>query len=180
MSRLKEKFIKEVIPAMKKDFGYKSDLAVPRISKIVVNAGVGKSLDNKKILEQVISDLAAITGQKPILRLAKKSISSFKIREGLPIGVSVTLRGVMIYEFIDRLISVAVPRIRDFRGLSKDSFDGRGNYSIGFKEHLVFPEINTDSITNIFGLQVTIVTTAETDNEARRMLILLGFPIKNE
>lgn len=180
MSRLKEKFFKEVIPAMKKEFGYKSDLAVPRIKKVVLNAGVGKSLDNKKLLDQVVSDLAAITGQKPVLKLAKKSISSFKIREGLPIGVSVTLRGAMVYEFIDRLISVAIPRIRDFRGLSKDSFDGRGNYSIGFKEHIVFPEINADSITNIFGLQVTIVTTAETDDEARRLLILLGFPIKNE
>ncbi len=180
MSRLKEKFLKEVIPAMKKEFGYKSDLAVPRINKVVVNAGVGKSLDNKKLLDQVVSDLAAITGQKPVLKLAKKSISSFKIREGLPIGVAVTLRGEMVYEFIDRLISVAVPRIRDFRGLPKDSFDGRGNYSIGFKEHIVFPEINTDSITSIFGLQVTIVTTAKTDNEARRLLILLGFPIKNE
>ncbi len=165
---------------MKKEFGYKSDLAVPRIVKVVINAGVGKSLDNKKLLDQVVSDLAAITGQKPVLRLAKKSISSFKIREGLPIGVSVTLRGTMVYEFIDRLISVAVPRIRDFRGLPKDSFDGRGNYSIGLKEHIVFPEINTDSITSIFGLQVTIVTNAETDNEARRLLILLGFPIKNE
>ncbi len=180
MSRLKEKYFKEVIPAMKKEFGYKSDLAVPRINKVVINAGVGKSLDNKKLLDQVVSDLAAITGQKPVLRLAKKSISSFKIREGLPIGVSVTLRGAMVYEFIDRLISVAVPRIRDFRGLPKDSFDGRGNYSIGFKEHIVFPEINTDSITNIFGLQVTIVTNAATDNEARKLLILLGFPIKNE
>lgn len=180
MSRLKEKYLKEVIPMMKKEFGYKSDLAVPRIKKVVLNAGVGKSLDNKKLLEQVVSDLAAITGQKPALKLAKKSISSFKIREGLPIGVSVTLRGTMAYEFIDRLINVAIPRIRDFRGLSKDSFDGCGNYSIGFKEHIVFPEINADSITNIFGAQVTIVTTAETDDEARRLLILLGFPIKNE
>ncbi len=180
MSRLKEKYFKEVIPAMKKEFGYKSDLAVPRIKKVIVNAGVGKSLDNKKLLDQVVGDLTAITGQKPVLRLAKKSISSFKIREGLPIGVAVTLRGEMVYEFLDRLISVAVPRIRDFRGLSGDSFDGRGNYSIGIKEQIVFPEINTEVIANIFGLEVTIVTTAESDNEARRLLILLGFPIKNE
>ena len=180
MSRLKEKFTKEVIPAMKKEFGYENNMAVPRVTKVIVNAGVGKSLDNKKLLDQVVEDIAAITGQKPVLKLAKKSISSFKIREGLPIGVAVTLRGERMYEFMDRMISVAIPRIRDFRGLSQDSFDGRGNYSVGIKEHIVFPEINTDSVTNIFGLQVTVVTTAKTDKESRRLLTLMGFPIKNE
>lgn len=180
-SRLKEKFFKEVIPAMKKEFGYKNDLAVPRVQKLIVNAGVGKSLDNKKLLDQVVADLAAITGQKPVLKLAKKSISSFKIREGIPVGVAVTLRGERMYEFLDRLISVAVPRIRDFRGLSADSFDGHGNYSIGIREHIVFPEINTDSVTSIFGLQITVVTNAGTDKEAKSLLTLLGFPIiKNE
>jgi len=178
-SRLKEKFFKEVIPAMKKEFGYKNDLAVPRVQKLIVNAGVGKSLDNKKLLDQVVADLAAITGQKPVLKLAKKSISSFKIREGIPVGVAVTLRGERMYEFLDRLISVAVPRIRDFRGLSADSFDGHGNYSIGIREHIVFPEINTDSVTSIFGLQITVVTNAGTDREAKSLLTLLGFPIIN-
>jgi large subunit ribosomal protein L5 len=181
MSRLKEKFFKEVIPEMKKKFGYKNDLAVPRVQKVVVNAGVGKSLDNKKLLDQVVADLAAITGQKPILKLAKKSISGFKIREGIPVGVAVTLRGERMYEFLDRLISVSVPRIRDFRGLPADSFDGRGNYSIGIREHIVFPEINTDSVTSIFGLQITVVTSAGSDKEAKNLLISLGFPIvKNE
>lgn len=178
-SRLKEKFFKEVIPAMKKEFGYKNDLAVPRIQKAIVNAGVGKSLDNKKLLDQVVADFAAITGQKPVLKLAKKSISSFKIREGIPVGVAVTLRGERMYEFLDRLISVAVPRIRDFRGLSADSFDGHGNYSIGIREHIVFPEINTDSVTSIFGLQITVVTNAGSDKEAQSLLTLLGFPIIN-
>lgn len=179
-ARLKEKFFKEVIPAMKKEFGHENDLAVPRIKKVIVNAGVGKTLDNKKLLDQVVQDLAAITGQKPVLKLAKKSISSFKIREGIPVGVAVTLRGDRMYEFIDRLISVAIPRIRDFRGLPETSFDGRGNYSIGIREHIVFPEINTDSVSSIFGLQITIVTTAKTDKEARRLLTLFGFPIKSE
>lgn len=176
-SRLKEKFFKEVIPAMKKEFGYKNDLAVPRIKKVIVNAGVGKSLDNKKLLDQVVADLAAITGQKPVLKLAKKSISSFKIREGIPVGVAVTLRGERMYEFIDRVISIAIPRIRDFRGLSAGSFDGHGNYSIGIREHIVFPEINTDSVSNIFGLEVTFVTDARSDKEAKSLLVLLGFPI---
>jgi len=180
MSRLKEKFFKKVIPEMQKEFGYKNAMAVPRIKKVVVNAGVGKSLDNKKLLDQVVQELAAITGQKPVLKLAKKSISGFKIREGLPIGVAVTLRGERMYEFIDRLITVAIPRVRDFRGLSGESFDHHGNYSIGIREHFVFPEINTDSISAIFGMQVTIVTNAKKDEEAKKLLILLGFPIKNE
>lgn len=180
-SRLKEKFFKEVVPAMKKEFGYKNDLAVPRLKKVVINAGVGKSLDNKKLLDQVVADLASIAGQKPVLKLAKKSISSFKIREGIPVGVAVTLRGERMYEFIDRLISIAIPRIRDFRGLPADSFDGHGNYSLGIKEHIVFPEINTDSVSAIFGLEITVVTNSTSDKEAKSLLTLLGFPItKNE
>lgn len=181
MSRLKDKYNKEVISEMKKEFGYKNDMAVPRLLKVVVNAGVGKSLDNKKLLDQVVADITAITGQKPVLKLAKKSISSFKIREGLPIGVAVTMRGERMYEFIDRLVSIAIPRIRDFRGIPATSFDGRGNYSLGIREHIVFPEINTDSVTSIFGLEITIVTSANSDKEAKKLLTLLGFPIiKNE
>lgn len=180
MSRLKEKFLKEVIPAMKKEFGYKNDFAVPHIKKIVVNAGVGKSLDNKKLLDQIVQDIAVITGQKPVLKLAKKSISSFKIREGIPVGVAVTLRGEKMYEFIDKLINIALPRVRDFRGLPGNSFDGRGNYSLGVREHYVFPEINADVASSVFGLQVTVVTDAKSDNEAKSLLINLGFPIKKE
>ncbi len=180
MSRLKEKFIKEVIPAMKKEFGYKNDLAVPRMKKVVINAGVGKSLDNKKLLDQVVLDLANIAGQKPVLKLAKKSISGFKIREGIPVGVAVTLRGEKMYEFVNKLINIALPRVRDFRGLSGNSFDGQGNYSLGIREHFVFPEINTESVSNIFGIEATIVTDAGSDKEAKSLLINLGFPIKKE
>lgn len=180
MSRLKEKFTKEVIPAMRKEFSYTNDFAVPRMKKVVVNAGVGKSLDNKKLLDQVVGDVALITGQKPILKAAKKSISGFKIREGLPVGVAVTLRGEKMYEFVDKLVNVAFPRVRDFRGLSADSFDGRGNYSLGIKEHFVFPEINTDVASSVFGLEVTVVTNAKSDKEAKSLLIHLGFPIKKE
>lgn len=180
MSRLKEKFLKEVIPAMKKEFGYKNDLAVPHMKKIVINAGVGKSLDNKKLLDQVVAEVASIAGQKPVLKLAKKSISSFKIREGLPVGVAVTLRGEKMYEFVDKLINIALPRVRDFRGLPGNSFDGRGNYSLGIREHYVFPEINADVASSMFGLQVTVVTDAKSDNEAKSLLIHLGFPIKKD
>ncbi len=180
MSRLKEKFLKEIIPAMRKDFGYKNDLAVPRIKKVVINAGVGKSLDNKKLLDQIVLDIAIITGQRPVLKLAKKSISSFKIREGIPVGVAVTLRGEKMYEFVDKMVNIAFPRVRDFRGLPSNSFDGRGNYSLGIREHYVFPEINADVTSTIFGLEVTIVTDAKSDNEAKGLLIYLGFPIKKE
>lgn len=180
MSRLKEKFLKEVIPAMKKEFGYTNDFAVPHIKKVVINAGVGKSLDNKKLLDQIVQDIATITGQKPVLKLAKKSISSFKIREGIPVGVAVTLRGEKMYEFMDKLINIALPRVRDFRGIPGNSFDGRGNYSLGIREHYVFPEINADVTSSIFGLQVTVVTDAKSDNEAKSLLIHLGFPIKKE
>ncbi|MBU3925496.1 50S ribosomal protein L5 [Patescibacteria group bacterium] len=180
MSRLKEKFLKEVIPAMRKEFGYKNDLAAPHIKKVVINAGVGKSLDNKKLLDQIVQDIAAIGGQKPVLKLAKKSISSFKIREGIPVGVAVTLRGEKMYEFVDKLINIALPRVRDFRGLPSSSFDGRGNYSLGIREHYVFPEINADVASSIFGLEVTIVTNAKSDSEAKSLLIHLGFPIKKE
>lgn len=179
MSRLKEKFLKEVIPAMKKESGYANDFAVPHIKKVVVNAGVGKSLDNKKLLDQIVADIATITGQKPVLKLAKKSISSFKIREGIPVGVAVTLRGEKMYEFIDKLVNIALPRVRDFRGIP-NSFDGRGNYSLGIREHYVFPEINADVTSSIFGLEVTVVTDAKSDNEAKSLLIHLGFPIKKE
>lgn len=180
MSRLKEKYFKEIVPALKKELGYKNDLAVPRMQKVAVNVGLGKAIENKKLLDQAIGDIAAITGQKPVLKSAKKSIAAFKVREGIPVGLMVTLRGERMYEFVDRLVNVAIPRIRDFRGLPETSFDKQGNYSIGIREHIVFPEINTDSVNEIFGLEITIVIKAKNPGEAKRLLILLGFPIKKE
>lgn len=177
MSRLKEKYFKKIVPALKKELGYKNDLAVPRMQKVVVNVGLGKAIENKKLLDQAVSDIAAITGQKPVLKSAKKSIAAFKIREGTPVGLMVTLRGERMYEFVDRLVNVAIPRIRDFRGLPETAFDKQGNYSIGIREHIVFPEINTDSVNEIFGLEITIVIKAKNSSEAKRLLILLGFPI---
>ncbi len=180
MSRLKEKYFKEVIPILKKELGYKNDLAVPKIQKVVVNAGLGKVIENKKLLDQAVSDMAAITGQKPVLKLAKKSIAAFKVREGTPIGIMATLRGERMYEFLDRLINIAIPRVRDFRGLPETSFDKEGNYSIGIREHIVFPEISTDSVSEIFGLEITVVIKAKNIGESKRLLTLLGFPIKKE
>lgn len=179
-SRLKEKYFKKIVPALKKELGYKNDLAVPRMQKVVVNVGLGKAIENKKLLDQAVSDIAAITGQKPVLKSAKKSIAAFKVREGTPVGLMVTLRGERMYEFVDRLVNVAIPRIRDFRGLPETSFDKQGNYSIGVREQIVFPEINTDSVSEIFGLEITIVIKAKNPEEAKRLLILLGFPIKKE
>ncbi|WAM32435.1 50S ribosomal protein L5 [Caldicellulosiruptor naganoensis] len=174
--RLKEKYFKEVIPAMMQKFGYKNVMQVPRLGKIVINIGLGEAKDNPKALEAAMNDLMAITGQKPVVTKAKKSIANFKLRKGMPIGCMVTLRGDRMYEFLDKMINLALPRVRDFRGVSDKSFDGRGNYTIGFKEQVVFPEIDYDKVDKIRGLEVTIVTSAKTDEEAKELLRLLGMP----
>ena len=175
-SRLAERYKKEVIPAMMKRFSYSSVMQVPRLDKISVNSGVGLATQDTKLVESTVRDIEAITGQKVVVTRSKKSISNFKLREGMPIGCRVTLRRTRMYEFLDRFVSVAVPRIRDFRGLSDKSFDGRGNYTMGIKEHTVFPEIDIDKIARVFGMDVTIVTTANTDEEAYELLKGLGFP----
>ncbi len=178
MPRLKDRYRKEVVPALMAEFGYRNVMEVPRLQKIVVNVGLGEALQDVKALDAAARDIATITGQKPIITRAKKSIASFKLREGNPIGVKVTLRGNRMYDFLDRMCNVALPRQRDFRGVSPDSFDGRGNYTLGFREQLVWPEIHYDSIDKIRGMEVTIVTTASTDEEARRLLQLLGMPFR--
>ena len=177
MARLKEKYVAEVAPALMKKFEYKSSMQIPKIEKIVVNCGCGKEANgNPKVLEAVVRDLTAITGQKPVITTAKKSVANFKLREGMPVGVKVTLRSERMYEFLDRLFNVALPRVRDFRGISADSFDGRGNYAFGLKEQLIFPEIEYDKIDKIRGMDIVICTTAKTDEEARELLTLVGAP----
>ncbi len=176
--RLKEKYYREVVPALMKELGLKNIMEVPRIEKIVLNIGVGEGKDNAKALESAARDLAVISGQKPIIRRARKSIAGFRLRKGQPIGVKVTLRGDRMWAFLDRLINIALPRVRDFRGVSPNAFDGRGNYSLGLREQLVFPEIDYDKIDKVRGLQVTIVTTAETDEEAYKLLEKLGMPFR--
>ncbi|NLJ79910.1 MAG: 50S ribosomal protein L5 [Firmicutes bacterium] len=179
MARFKEKYRSEVVPAMMERFGYKNIMQVPRFDKIVLNIGVGEAVADPKALEAATRDLATISGQKPIITYAKKSVAAFKVREGMAVGCKVTLRGERMYEFLDRLISITLPRIRDFRGLSSKSFDGHGNYSIGLREQLVFPEINYDEIDKVRGLMVVIGTTAETDEEAFELLKLMGMPFRN-
>ena len=176
--RLKVQYQEEFIPAMMNEFGYKNVMQVPKLEKIAVNIGLGEALQNSRAIEAASQDLATITGQKPVITKARKSIATFKLREGVPIGAKVTLRGNRMWDFLDRLIGVVLPRQRDFQGISPDSFDGRGNYSIGLREQLVFPEIDYDNIDKIRGLEVTIVTTADTDEEARRLLSLMGMPFK--
>ena len=176
MPRFKDRYRKEIVPALMEDFGYRNVMEVPRLQKIVVNVGLGEALQDVKALDAAARDIATITGQKPIITRAKKSIAGFKLREGNPIGVKVTLRGNRMYDFLDRMCNVALPRRRDFRGISPDSFDGRGNYTLGFREQLVWPEVDYDSIDKIRGMEVTIVTTAKTDEEARRLLQLFGMP----
>ncbi len=173
---LKAKYAAEVAPALMQKFGYKSVMQIPRIDKIVVNCGCGEARDNSKVLESVVNDLAAITGQKPVITKAKKSVANFKLREGMPIGAKVTLRQDKMWEFLDRLFNVALPRVRDFRGINPNAFDGRGNYAIGLKEQLIFPEIDYDKIDKIRGMDVVICTTAKTDEEAKELLTLLGAP----
>ncbi|MDI6808108.1 MAG: 50S ribosomal protein L5 [Candidatus Eisenbacteria bacterium] len=177
-ARLKKKYDSQVVPALVKRFGYKNALQAPRLDKIVVNMGVGDALQNIKLLDSAASELAAITGQKPTIRRARRSIANFKLRAGAPIGCAVTLRGDRMYEFYDRLTNIAIPRIRDFRGLSTKSFDGRGNYSIGLTEQIIFPEVNYDKVGKVRGLDVTIVTTARTDEEGLELLRLMEMPFK--
>ncbi len=175
---LKERYYKEVVPELMKELGLKNIMEVPRIEKIVLNIGLGEAKDNPKALEHAMRDLATITGQKPIVRRARKSVAGFRVRKGQPIGVKVTLRGDRMWAFLDRLINIALPRVRDFRGVSPNAFDGRGNYSLGLREQLIFPEIDYDQIDKVRGLQVTIVTTAETDEEAYKLLEKLGMPFR--
>jgi large subunit ribosomal protein L5 len=178
MARLRERYQEEVVPALKERFEYKNVMQVPRLEKIVVNMGVGEAAQNSRALDGAMNDLARITGQKPQLRRARKSIAGFKIREGMPVGARVTLRGERMWEFLDRLISIALPRVRDFRGISPRSFDGRGNFALGLREQLIFPEIPYDTIDATRGLDIAVVTTAKTDEEARELLQLLGMPFR--
>ena len=176
MARLKELYVKEVAPALLKKFGYKSVMQIPKLDKIVVNVGCGEARDNSKVIDAVITDLSAITGQRPIVCKARKSVANFKLREGMIIGAKVTLRGDRMYEFLDRLFNVALPRVRDFRGINPDAFDGRGNYNMGLKEQLIFPEIEYDKIDKVRGMDICFVTTATNDEEARELLTLMGAP----
>ncbi len=178
--RLKERYQKEVVPAMMERFGYKNVMQVPKLVRVSVNIGLGEALQNPKAIEYATNDLTVITGQKPVVRRARKSIATFKLREGNPIGVSVSLRGRRMWDFLDRLMNIALPRQRDFQGVSPDAFDGHGNYSLGLQEQLVFPEIDYDSIDKLRGMGVTIVTTAKTDEEGRELLRLLGMPFKKK
>ena len=176
MNRLQEKYNNEIVPAMIEKFGYKNIMQVPKLNKIVINMGVGEAKDNSKVLDSAVKDLEIIAGQKAVVTKAKKSIANFKIREGLPIGCNVTLRGEKMYDFADRLINLALPRVRDFRGVSANSFDGRGNYALGIKEQLIFPEIEYDKVDKVRGMDVIFVTTANTDEEARELIRLFGMP----
>ena len=178
MSRLKDQYNNEIVDALIKKFGYKNRMQVPKLDKIVVNMGVGEAKENAKVLEAAVKDLETITGQKAILTKAKNSIANFKIREGMPIGCKVTLRGERMYEFLDRLVNLALPRVRDFRGVNPNSFDGRGNYALGIKEQIIFPEIEYDKIDKVRGMDIIFVTTAHTDEEARELLAQFGMPFK--
>ena len=178
MSRLKETYKNEIVDAMIKKFGYKNIMEVPKLEKIVINMGVGEAKENAKILDSAVKDLETIAGQKAVLTRAKNSVANFKIREGMPIGCKVTLRGEKMYEFADRLINLALPRVRDFRGVSANSFDGRGNYTLGIKEQLIFPEINFDKVNKLRGMDIVFVTTAKTDEEGHELLAQLGMPFK--
>jgi len=176
MNRLKERYIAEIAPALNKKFGYKSVMQIPKLSKVIVNVGCGESKNNAKEIEAICKDIATITGQKPVTRKARKSVANFKLREGETVGVMVTLRGEKMYEFLDRLFSIALPRVRDFRGINPNAFDGRGNYAMGLKEQLIFPEIEYDKVDKIRGMNICICTTATTDEEAKELLTQLGAP----
>ena len=178
MDRLQEKYQKEVVPALTEKFGYKNVMQLPKIEKVIINMGVGEAVGNPKALDSAVSDLTIISGQKPLLTRAKKSLAAWKLREGMPIGCKVTLRGVRMYQFLDKFMNVALPRVRDFRGVSDKAFDGRGKYAVGLKEQLIFPEIEYDKIDKIRGMNIVIVTTAQTDEEARELLKLMGMPFK--
>jgi large subunit ribosomal protein L5 len=176
--RVRERYRQDIVPALQREFGYRNVMEVPRLQKIVVNIGVGEAIQNAKALDAAVRDLTIITGQKPIVNRARKSIAGFKLREGMPIGVKVTLRGQRMYDFFERLVTVALARQRDFRGVSPEAFDGRGNYTLGLQEQLVWPEIEYDSIDKVRGMEISIVTSARTDEEARRLLQLMGMPFK--
>ena len=178
MARLKEKYTAEIAPALYKQFGYKSTMQIPKIEKVIVNVGCGEARENPKVLDAVVRDLGIITGQKAVITKAKKSIANFKVREGMPVGAKVTLRGEKMWEFLDRLFNVALPRVRDFRGIKPDAFDGRGNYALGIKEQLIFPEIEYDKIDKIRGMDVVICTTAQSDEEAKALLTAVGAPFE--
>ncbi len=178
MSRLKETYLNEIVPSMQKKFEYANVMQVPKLNKVVINMGVGEAKENSKVLDTAISDLETITGQKAVVTRAKKSVANFKLREGQPIGCKVTLRGEKMYEFVDRLINLALPRVRDFRGVNPNAFDGRGNYALGIKEQLIFPEIEYDKVDKVRGMDVIFVTTAHTDEEARELLAQFGMPFK--
>ena len=179
MSRLRERYEKEVIPALKKEFGYSNVMAIPRIQKVVVNMGLGDATQNAKIVDTGADEIARITGQKPVITRAKKSIAQFKVRKGMPIGTMVTLRGERMYEFLDRLLSIALPRVRDFKGISAKGFDGRGNYTLGLRDQIIFPEIDYMKVDKARGMNVSVVTTAKTDEEARKLLQLIGLPFRS-
>lgn len=176
MASLKDFYVSDVAPALMKKFGYKSVMQIPKLDKVIINVGAGEAKDNAKVIDAIMTDLAAITGQKPVVCRAKKSVANFKLREGMPIGVKVTLRGERMYEFVNKLFNVAFPRVRDFRGISANSFDGKGNYSTGIKEQLIFPEIEYDKIDKVRGMDINFITTAQTDEEARELLSLMGAP----
>ncbi|HHX37605.1 MAG TPA: 50S ribosomal protein L5 [Clostridiaceae bacterium] len=178
MARLREQYKSEILPALMETFQYKSVMEVPKLEKIVINMGLGDAKENAKVIEGAINDISTITGQKPVVTKAKKSVAAFKLRQGMEIGCKVTLRGDRMYEFLDRFISVAIPRVRDFRGLSPNSFDGRGNYAVGMKEQLIFPEIDYDKVDKIRGMDIVIVTTAKTDEEGRELLKQFGMPFR--
>jgi large subunit ribosomal protein L5 len=177
-SRMKEKYLKEVVPGLQKEFNYKNPMQVPAIHKVVVNIGMGEAIQNAKAMDAAVSDLATITGQRPVITRAKHSVAAFKLREGMQIGCMVTLRGEHMYYFLDKLLNVALPRIRDFQGVSSEAFDGRGNYTLGLREQLVFPEIDYDKVDKVRGMEISIVTTARTDEEGRQLLKLMGMPFK--
>ncbi|TMW70037.1 50S ribosomal protein L5 [Alteribacter natronophilus] len=178
MSRLKERYNQEIVPSLTEKFNYSSVMAVPKLEKIVINMGIGDAVQNSKVLDKAVEELTEISGQKPVITKAKKSIAGFKLREGMPIGAKVTLRGQRMYDFLDKLIAVSLPRVRDFRGISKKAFDGRGNYTLGVKEQLIFPEIEYDKVDKVRGMDIVIVTTAETDEEARQLLTEMGMPFQ--
>jgi large subunit ribosomal protein L5 len=180
MSRLRNRYEKEVVPALEKEFGYNNVMAIPKLRKVVVNMGLGEATQNAKIVDTGVDELAKITGQKPVITRAKKSISQFKVRKGMPIGTMVTLRGERMWEFLDRLMSVALPRVRDFRGVSPRGFDGRGNYTLGLRDQLLFPEIDYMKVDKARGMNISVVTTAKTDEESRKLLQLLGMPFRNQ
>ena len=179
-TRLKEKYLAEAVPALQQKFGYKNPMEIPRLEKVIINMGLGDTKDNAKALEVAVDELAQIAGQKPLITKAKKSIANFKLREGMNVGAKVTLRGIRMEEFVDKLISIALPRVRDFRGVSAKAFDGRGNYALGVREQLIFPEINYDKVDKIRGMEMIFVTTAKTDEEAKELLSLLGMPFAQQ